>query len=353
MSSIQNRIHAFAELGNFLSQFSSEKIEKSKTVLHNELFFDGFKHQMKIAKENNAWFTEDNILFSLESWTKALTKENLEKWISKQSVQENSSKVVAIIMAGNIPLVGFHDFLSVLISGHEVLVKQSSNDKNLLPFLAKYIEFVDDYFKGKITFTEEKLEGFDAVIATGSNNTARYFEYYFKDKPNIIRKNRNSVAVIQGNETEVDFKNLSEDVFRYFGLGCRSVSKLFVPKGFNFDPFFEGMYQQHEIINNAKYANNYDYNKTVYLMSEFDILENGFLMIKKDESYSSPIATVFYEYYENPIDLKIKIHQEADHIQCVVANNFIENEVKFGQTQHPELWDYADGINTIQFLSKI
>jgi hypothetical protein len=128
---------------------------------------------------------------------------------------------------------------------------------------------------------------------------------------------------------------------------------LFVPKGFNFDPFFEGMYQQHEILNNAKYANNYDYNKTVYLMSEFDILENGFLMIKKDESYSSPIATVFYEYYENPIDLKIKIHQEADHIQCVVANNFIENEVKFGQTQHPELWDYADGINTLQILSKI
>jgi len=353
MSSIQNRIHAFAELGNFLSQFSSKKIEKSATVLHNEMFFDGFKHQMKIAKENNAWFTEDNILFSLESWTKALNKENLEKWVSKQSTQENSSKVVAIIMAGNIPLVGFHDFLSVLISGHDVLVKQSSNDKSILPFLAKYLEYVDNSFKGKISFTEEKLTGFDAVIATGSNNTARYFEYYFKDTPNIIRKNRNSVAVIQGNETEADFKNLSEDVFRYFGLGCRSVSKLFVPTGFNFDPFFEGMYKQHEIINNAKYANNYDYNKTVYLMSEFDILENGFLMIKKDESYSSPIATVFYEYYDNPTDLKIKLHQEADHIQCVVANNFIENEVKFGKTQHPELWDYADGVNTLQFLSKI
>jgi hypothetical protein len=353
MSSIQNRIHAFAELGHFLSQFSSEKIEKVETVLHNDLFFDGFKHQMKLAKENNAWFTEDNILFSLESWTKALTKENLEQWISKESLQENSSKIVAIIMAGNIPLVGFHDFLSVLISGHSVLVKQSSNDKSLLPFLAKYLEYVDASFKGKMSFTEEKLEGFDAVIATGSNNTARYFEYYFKDKPNIIRKNRNSIAVIQGNETEEDFENLSEDVFRYFGLGCRSVSKLFVPKDFNFDPFFHGMYKRHEIINNAKYANNYDYNKTVYLMSEFDILENGFLMIKEDENYASPIATIFYEYYDNPIDLKIKIHQEADNIQCIVANNFLENEVKFGQTQHPELWDYADGVNTLEFLSKI
>lgn len=353
MSSIQNRIHAFAELGNFLSQFSSKKIEKSPIVLHNDLFFDGFKHQMKVAKENNAWFTEDNILFAIESWTKALSKVNLNTWIKSSYVSNQSSKTIAIIMAGNIPLVGFHDFLSVLISGHSVLVKQSSNDKNLLPFLAKYLEYVDPSFKGKMTFTEKQLEGFDAVIATGSNNTARYFEYYFKDKPSIIRKNRNSVAVIQGNETAQDFENLSEDVFRYFGLGCRSVSKLFVPKGFNFDVFFEGMYKKHEIINNAKYANNYDYNKTVYLMSEFDILENGFLMIKEDESYSSPIATIFYEYYDNPVDLKIKIHQESENIQCIVANSFLENEVKFGQTQHPELWDYADGVNTLEFLSKI
>ena len=353
MSSIQNRINAFAKLGNFLSQFSTDKIEKSTTVFYNDLFFDGFKHQMKLSKENNAWFTENNILFALESWAKALHKENIEKWISSENLKEDTSRTVAIIMAGNIPLVGFHDFLSVLISGHAVLVKQSSNDKNLLPFLAKYLEYVEPSFKGKITFTEEKIESFDAVIATGSDNTSRYFEYYFKDKPNIIRKNRNSVAVIQGNETEENFHQLSEDVFRYFGLGCRSVSKIFIPKDFNFDVFFQGMYPQNEIINNKKYANNYDYNKTVYLMSEFDILENGFLMVKEDESYSSPIATVFYEYYDNPIDLKIKLHQDSEKIQCIVANNFTENEIKFGQTQHPELWDYADGINTLEFLSKI
>tara|TARA_B100000787_G_scaffold170248_1_gene165176 strand:+ start:10282 stop:11343 length:1062 start_codon:yes stop_codon:yes gene_type:complete len=353
MSSIQNRIDAFAALGDFLSQFSTKKIEKSTTVIHNELFFNGFKHQIKLASEYNSWFTKDAILFAIESWTKALAKDNLKAWISKETIVENSSKTVAIVMAGNIPLVGFHDFLSVLISGHSVLVKQSSNDKHLIPFLAKYLEDIQEYFKGKISFTEEKIEGFDAVIATGSTNTTRYFEYYFKNKPNIIRKNRNSIAVITGNESKKDFENLSDDIFRYFGLGCRSVSKLFVPKGFDFDLFFQGMYKQHEIINNAKYANNYDYNKAVYLMSEFSMLENGFLMIKEDKSIASPIATVFYEYYENLNDLKIKIDEESENIQCVVANNFIKKEVKFGQTQHPELWDYADGVNTIKFLSKI
>ena len=195
--------------------------------------------------------------------------------------------------------MGFHDFLSVLISGHNVIVKQSSNDKHLLPYLAKYLEYVEPEFKGKIIFTEAKMENFDAVIATGSNNTARYFEYYFKGKPSIIRKNRNSVAVLTGNETEEDLKNLSEDIFRYYGLGCRNVSKLFVPKDYNFDTFFKAMYHWNPIIDKAKYANNYDYNKAVYLMSEFEMLENGFLMIKEDQSYASPIATVFYEYYDD------------------------------------------------------
>ena len=161
------------------------------------------------------------------------------------------------------------------------------------------------------------------------------------------------MAVITGNETEEDFINLADDVFQYFGLGCRSVSKLFVPKDFNFDHFFNGMYTKKDIINNAKYANNYDYNKAVYLMSLFDLLENGFLMIKEDESYASPIATIFYEYYDNEIDLKIKLHQDREKIQCIVAKNFIENEIAFGQTQHPELTDFADGVNTLEFLSKI
>jgi hypothetical protein len=353
MDSIQNRISAFVKLGLFLSQFSNNKIEKIAKIEQNELFFDGFLHQIKLAQENNSWFTKNNILFSLENWSKALTESNLNDFVKDFDLHTKTPKKVAIIMAGNIPLVGFHDFLSVLISGHAVLVKQSSNDKHLLPFLAKYLEFIEASFKDKIVFTEEKLTAFDAVIATGSSNTARYFEFYFKGKPNIIRKSRNSVAVITGKETEEDFEKLAEDVFQYFGLGCRSVSKLYVPKNFDFDPFFSGMYAKKDLIYNAKYANNYDYNKAVYLMSEFDLLENGFLMIKEDESYSSPIATVFYEYYENEIDLKIKLHVDKEKIQCVVAKDFIENEVGFGQTQHPKLTDYADGVNTLDFLSKI
>lgn len=351
--SIKNRLIAFNKLGDFLSQYSRESIKEKEGVSYNDLFFNGFKHQIKIAEEDNSWFTKENILFALESWSNALTEENLNTWIASENLVESSSKRVAIIMAGNIPLVGFHDFLSVLISGHAVLVKQSSNDKHLVPYLAKYLEYVEPSFKGKISFTEEKLSGYDAVIATGSNNTARYFEYYFKETPSIIRKNRNSIAVIQGNESQEDFENLSDDIFRYFGLGCRSVSKLFVPREFDFNAFFQGMYKQHQIINNAKYANNYDYNKAVYLMSEFDILENGFLMIKEDESYASPIASVFYEYYDNPIDLKIKLHEDKDNIQCIVSKGFLEDEITFGNTQHPKLWDYADGVNTLAFLSKI
>ena len=353
MDSIQNRITAFVKLGDFLRQFSIEKIKKIDSIEHNEIFFDGFLHQIKLSQENNSWFTKENILFSLESWGKALTENNLTKFSKDVSLNNNSSKKVAIIMAGNIPLVGFHDFLSVLISGHSVLVKQSSNDKHLLPFLAKYLEYVEASFKGKITFTEEKLTDFDAVIATGSDNTARYFEFYFKNKPNIIRKSRNSVAVITGKETEDDFLKLSDDVFQYFGLGCRSVSKLYVPKDYNFDAFFTGMYAKKDMINNAKYANNYDYNKAVYLMSLFDLLENGFLMIKEDKSYASPIATIFYEFYESEADLKIKLHQDKEKIQCIVAKDFIENEIAFGQTQHPDLTDYADGVNTLEFLSTI
>ena len=353
MNSIQNRIEAFSKLGDFLSQFSTKGIEKKENIPFNELFFDGFKHQIKLAQENNSWFTKDNILNSLESWSKSLNYNNLNNFTNRVNLNKINRKTVAIVMAGNIPLVGFHDFLSVLISGHSVLVKQSSSDKHLLPFLAKYLEYTEESFKEKITFTEDKLSNFDAVIATGSNNTARYFEYYFKGKPNIIRKNRNSVAVITGKETIEDFEKLSDDIFQYFGLGCRSVSKLYVPKDYDFELFFNGMYNKKEIINNAKYANNYDYNKAVYLMSEFDLLENGFLMIKEDESYSSPIATIFYEYFDNEIDLKIKLHEDREKIQCVVAKGFLENEIAFGQTQHPKLTDYADGVNTLEFLSKL
>ncbi len=353
MDRIQNRVSAFVKLGQFISQFSQKSSIRKEEIEHNNLFFEGFKHQLKITEESNSWFTKENILFSLNSWANALTETNLSKWITNENVGKNNPKLVAIIMAGNIPLVGFHDFLSVLISGHSVLIKQSSNDKHLLPFLAKYLEHINPEFIGNITFTEKKITNFDAIIATGSNNTARYFEYYFKKSPNIIRKNRNSIAVLTGNETEKELEALGNDIFQYFGLGCRSVSKIFVPKDYHFDSFFKGIFFKQTIINNAKYANNYDYNKAVYLMSEFDILENGFLMIKEDASYASPIATLFYEFYDDLDHLKIKIEQEKENIQCIVSNNFTSGEISFGQTQHPQLWDYADGINTLEFLAKI
>ncbi|WP_417290864.1 acyl-CoA reductase [Corallibacter sp.] len=350
---LPQRIDAFVKLGTFLSQFSVTPFEKKQDILHNDLFFDGFKHQIKLAEEHNGWFTQENIVYALSGWSNLLTDSNINQWLGNYNFKDVSQKNVAIIMAGNIPLVGFHDFISVLLSGHNVVVKQSSNDKQLLPFLAKYLEYVAPEFKGRITFTEEKLSNFDAVIATGSDNTARYFEYYFKGKPSVIRKNRNSVAILTGNETEDDLKNLSEDIFRYYGLGCRNVSKLFVPENYNFDHFFKAMYHWHPIIDKAKYANNYDYNKAVYLMSEFNMLENGFLMLKEDESYASPIATIFYEQYSSLETLNKKLKTDTNKIQCVVSKGLNSNDIAFGQTQNPQLWDYADSVDIIEFLLKI
>jgi len=348
---LKNRINAFVEFGKFINQFSNEKIERKENILFNELFFDAFNLQVKRAKEFNGWFTEENILYAFNSWSKQLYYNNLKEWTSTYTFNK-SEKKIAIIMAGNIPLVGFHDFISVLISGHSVIVKQASNDKHFLPFIAKYLEHVEPGFKDIISFTEDKLANFDAAIATGSNNTARYFEYYFGKYPNIIRKNRNSVAVITGNETEEELQGLGEDIFRYFGLGCRSVSKLFVPKGYDFDHIFKAIFKYQEIINYKKYQNNYDYNKAVYLMSEFKLLENGFLMLKEDTSYSSPIASLFYEYYDDLDQLQRKLHHDADSIQCVVSSS-LEKAIPFGQTQQPSLTDYADGVDTLEFLSKL
>jgi hypothetical protein len=348
-----NTIKAISELGHFLSQFTTKSIEKDESVLFNDLFFDGFKHQIKLSEEHNGWFSEKNILFALESWAKLLTTEKLTNWITNYPIETVSQKKIAIIMAGNIPMVGFHDFLCALICNHEIIVKQSSNDKHLLPFLTLYLTKVAPELKSRVLFLEQKLEGFDAVIATGSDNTARYFEYYFKDKPSIIRKNRNSLAILTGDETKEDLLKLSNDIFQYYGLGCRSVSKLFVPNDYNFDAFFEAMYHWNPIINGAKYANNYDYNKAVYLMSEFKMLENGFLMIKEDESYASPIATLFYEHYDSLESLSEKLNQDSSKIQCIVSNQLSDEHLPFGSTQTPKLEDYADGVDTVDFLLKI
>ncbi|NCT18093.1 MAG: acyl-CoA reductase [Flavobacteriaceae bacterium CG_4_10_14_0_8_um_filter_34_31] len=353
MNTLTERKDAFIALGKFIAQFALETPVKKRDIPYNDIFFEGMQNKMMVAEHHNAWFSNENIRFALQRWAEALQEKSLNKWLQEYNLENRKEKRVAIIMAGNIPLVGFHDFLSVLLCGHQVVVKQSSKDKQLLPYLASYLEKIEPKLKGKIHFTEERLENFDAIIATGSNNTARYFDYYFSKYPHIIRKNRNSVAVLTGKETPLQLKGLADDIFRYYGLGCRNVSKLFVPEDYNFDTFFNAVFPWNYLVNKQKYANNYDYNKAVYLMSSFPLLDNGFLLLKEDNSYSSPIATVFYEYYSSKEKLHTKIEQENASIQCVVASGFMDAEVAFGETQHPNLWDYADNEDTVSFLLKI
>ncbi len=350
---IDNRKAHFIKLGEFLANFEinpqkEPEIENDYLNIYTEL-----NEKIDAAIHYNGWFTRENVIFSLQQWSEALTRKNLDQWLERYDLSEIEPKTVGIIMAGNIPLVGFHDFLSVLLAGHKVVAKLSSNDKQLMPVIANFLTELDAEYKNRISFTENRLEDFNAVIATGSNNTARYFEYYFSKVPSIIRKNRNSVAILTGKETPEELEALGEDIFRYYGLGCRNVSKLYVPENYDFDDFFKAMYKWNPIINQAKFANNYDYNKAVYLMSEFKLLENGFLILKEDSGFSSPIATLFYETYENPEALRELLNNGSEKLQCIVKKDPATDEVGFGQTQKPQLWDYADNVDTMEFLLKI
>nr|WP_321412944.1 acyl-CoA reductase [uncultured Allomuricauda sp.] len=341
-----NTIAAFVKLGNYLTDFCDKCYSNDPEVDQN------LKEIVMRAGHHNGWFTEENILFSLQQWGDLLTEKNLKDWLSKYSFNKNvEPKTVGVVMAGNIPLVGFHDFLCVLLSGNKVLAKLSSNDKILLPYLSNYLMEQAPSLSDEIEFVDGRMENFDAVIATGSNNTSRYFEYYFGNKPNIIRKNRNSVAVLTGNESEEELKALGEDIFRYYGLGCRNVSKIYVPKGYDFDGLFNALFHYKDIIHQHKYANNYDYNKAVYLMSQFKIMDNGFLVLKEDDSLTSPIAALFYSHYDDESTLRKKMQEIEERIQCVVSAK--DSDVNFGDTQKPSLSDYADGINTMEFLLKL
>ena len=329
----QQNINNLVRLGELLS----------KTEQFNDIF--------EKAEQQNSWFTRANVIFAFKSWSDALSENNVKQWLSQyQLPQTTSPKKILIIMAGNLPLVGFHDLLCVLVAGHKAIVKLSSDDGVLLPYLIKQMKAFAPEWAEAVAFTDDKVTEYDAVIATGSDNTARYFEYYFGKKPHIIRKNRHSVAVLTGEETPEELQDLGKDIFLYYGLGCRSVSKLFVPQGYDFDLLFQAIYPYKYIIEEQKYANNYDYNKAVYLMSLYKLLENGFLLLKEDEHYGSPIATLFYEYYTNKEALKKKLATDREKIQCIVGHNFIDGEIPFGQTQTPKLWDYADGVNTLTFL---
>ncbi len=304
----------------------------------------------------NPWFTPESVASAVKAIAKTLNEADLTTWLSRYDLTKNtSSKKVGLILAGNIPLVGFHDVLCVLVSGNHALIKASSQDARLIKHVSDVLVAIDARFADQFSFIE-RLVGFDAVIATGSNNSSRYFDYYFSKVPHIIRKNRNSVAVITGNETGEELHNLGHDIFDYFGLGCRNVSKLMIPKNYNLATFFEAIEPYNHIINHNKYGNNYGYNRSIYLVGQEPHLDNNFLILREDKSLSSPLAVLFYEYYDDLASAEKTLSNQADNIQCVVsaaALNIPSQVVGFGQSQQPQLWDYADGIDTMDFLAKL
>ncbi|CAH0152483.1 MULTISPECIES: acyl-CoA reductase [unclassified Pedobacter] len=302
------------------------------------------------AESTNAWFTAENIKKSILSFAEMLNEGDLAIWF-KSVKFSTTPKKVGLILAGNIPLVGLHDVLSVLATGNIALIKLSSADDKLIKAVIAELVKIEPAFEDKIEYVE-RLKDFDAVIATGSNNSSRYFDYYFSKVPNIIRKNRNSVAVLDGSESFEDIQKLGADIFDYFGLGCRNVSKIYFPKGYDIANFYEGVESFQPIINHFKYNNNYDYNKSIYLVNAAKHFDNGFLLLKEDERLTSPLAVLFYEEYEQLQALEDKLKNQSENIQCVISKSPLSlNTFGFGQSQHPKLWDYADNVNTIEFLN--
>jgi hypothetical protein len=302
------------------------------------------------AGGQNNWFTPASVSHALDAIGQSLTKEALETFISGKKLSPGTPKTVGLVMAGNIPMVGFHDLLSVLISGHKALIKLSSQDTVLMLFLIGLIREIEPDLAGRIEVTE-RLQGMDATIATGSDNSARYFKHYFAKMPHIIRQNRTSVAVIKGDEEAESIKSLGDDLFLYYGLGCRNVSKVYVPKGYDFIPFIDALLGYEAVLEHHKYRNNYDYNKSIYLVNSEPHLDSGFFMLRETDELVSPISVIFYETYSSPAELDLKLAAKMDKIQCIVsADGWYEGSIPFGQAQRPALWDYADGVDTLEFL---
>jgi len=345
----EDRINAFEELGFCLNKDSS----KLKLLPNSNL--DKLNELINNTKHHNGWFTEKNIIHALESISIILKKAHLINWLSSYKYNNTKPKRIGVVTAGNIPLVGFHDFLCVLITGNTFVGKLSSKDELLLPFLSEILIEIEPNFKEKIEFTAGKLNNIDAIIGTGSNNTSRYLEYYYGKYPNIIRKSRNSVAVLYGNETKKEIELLGKDIFTYYGLGCRNISKLLIPENYDLDIFFNGIFGYKEVLEHKKYGNNYDYYKTIYAMSKIKIIENGFLLLKEDSSVTSPVSVLHYEFYSSKVDLEKKISNQFNQIQCVVSQKALRkyNTVEMGSTQYPMLEDYSDNINTLSFINSL
>lgn len=309
-----------------------------------------FQRVMVQAKNANAWFTFDNIIRSAKAHVVWLEKNNLERWTAHYPEINSlkAQKKVGIIMAGNIPAVGFHDLLSVLVSGHLPVIKCSSDDKFLIPFYVDVLKKISPDLANSISVAE-RFTDIDAVIATGSNNSSRYFDYYFGKYPHIIRKNRNSVAVLRGDEKEADFVNLGNDIFSYFGLGCRNVSKLYVPKEYNFNSFFQAIERFSDLLNHNKFMNNYDYHRALYLLNNESFLTNNFLLLREASSIATPVSVLHFDYYLDEKSLEETLKAEQENIQCIVGGKHLP----FGTSQQPELDEYADGVDTLEFLIKL
>lgn len=327
---LQDRIQILIKLGEYIKE--------------NNTHWQQVKEQASYA---NAWFIDAFIETSTSNVANHFLEENvLQQWVTNYQVPDtiNNPKKVGIVMAGNIPLVGFHDFLCVFISGHIAVIKTSSKDHILLQHLiAKMLEWNPALSK-TITIADN-LKNCDAYIATGSNNSSKYFEYYFGKYPNIIRKNRTSVAILTGNESQEELNLLADDIQQYFGLGCRNVTKLYVPKHYNFTALLEVLKRYEYLTDFHKYKHNYDYHLALLIMGNKLYMNNGSIVLTEDENLFSPISQINYEFYENETNL-INSLKENNEVQCIVA----KNGIRFGNAQAPVVTDYADGIDTMNFL---
>ncbi|MGI6339405.1 MAG: acyl-CoA reductase [Bacteroidales bacterium] len=338
---LSERVGSFAELGTILRESLAGKPTMYSSQLQNLINTQQFM---------NPWFTPQNVKTAINAIAGELTEENIEKWTGMypELAEERDPITVAVVMAGNIPLVGFHDYLCVLISGNNLLAKASSKDTELIVFLNEILCNINHEFRNMVRFSDGFLSGFDAVIATGSNNTSRYFEYYFSRYPHIIRKNRNSAAIIDGTETSNELKYLGSDVFSYFGLGCRSISKIYIPEEYDLNKMITEWESYSEVINHNKYANNYDYNKAIYLINNEIFIDTGYILLKESTALTSPVAVLFYEKYSSIEKVYDLLKQMDQEIQCISG----KGHVPFGKTQSPHLWDYADGRDILEFLLK-
>ena len=299
------------------------------------------------ASRENGWFIPEFVDIASNNIARSFLQKNiLEKWADGYQIPAThvNPKTIGLVMAGNIPLVGFHDWMCIFISGHKALIKLSSKDQVLIKHLS---EKLNEWNADAATFSEfsEMLKNCDAYIATGSNNSSRYFEYYFKKYPHLIRRNRTSIAILTGNETKEELEQLADDVYLYFGLGCRNVTKIYVPVDYDFIPLLEAFKKYIYLADHHKFKNNYDYNLALHLLNKKYYMTNGAILLIEEPAIFSPISQLNYEFYVDKNDLSGKI-PDTQNLQCTVGKGFTD----FGKSQSPAITDYADGVDTLQFL---